>query len=192
MVMDFHDAGCISHGIEGSDYSLRTKRAAWKHDLGILHTADIGKPFEFPIKFDIITLWEVIEHLDEQSLLGLILNLQQNLKDSGLVIISAPSGPDYIDGVNLHQTMWKKSSWIKFFASHGFYYQPKYISYFNRQWVRGRLESEDSFHLVLTKSQVCLPPPHESLAVRIYDHFWFGTKIQQVISGTALNESLQQ
>ena len=190
MVMDFHDAGCFAHGIEGSDYSQRTQRAEWKHDLDILHTADIGKPFRFDRRFDIITLWEVVEHLNQGTLAGLVDNLENNLKAGGMVIISTTSGPDWIDGVNLHQTMWPKEKWVKYFANGLLYHQPKVVDYFNHQWVRGRNETKDGFHLCLTKTPAWPTLPKESLAVRIYDR-WAGSKIQQVIAGTALTEALQ-
>ena len=74
LVRDFKDLGYISIGLEGSDYSLKHKRANWPLLAGkSLFTCDIAKPFEIKledkkIKFHLITAWEVLEHIHTEEL----------------------------------------------------------------------------------------------------------------------------
>src|ERR1051325_2350118 len=96
-VKDCLDDGCMAVGIEGSDFSKRTKRAEWRTIPEHLFTADITKPFEvfgeFPggekqLKFDVITNWEVMEHIHERDIPGVVENVKKHLKPGGLWIMS--------------------------------------------------------------------------------------------------------
>jgi len=72
LVVDFinHREGNKGVGIEGSDYSVKRKRANCPEYYNKnLFTADITKPFTVKnIKFDFITLWEVLEHIHKEQL----------------------------------------------------------------------------------------------------------------------------
>ena len=73
MIEDFVKDGHYAIGLEGSDYSLRTQRAAWSIIPDNLFTCDCSKPFQItydnkPILFDIITAWEVMEHFHMNDL----------------------------------------------------------------------------------------------------------------------------
>jgi len=68
MVRSFIEDGILAIGVEGSDYSLKKRRAEWSTIPEFLFTADMTEPFEIvsqqgPMKFSVITLWEVIEHI---------------------------------------------------------------------------------------------------------------------------------
>src|SRR3954466_16367742 len=86
LVRDFRDMGWIAVGLEGSDYSLKHKRANWPELAGKnLFTCDITKPFELlnheaPLKFDLITAWEVIEHIGTADLDQLFRNITTRLR----------------------------------------------------------------------------------------------------------------
>src|SRR3990170_1119622 len=62
--------GHIAVGLEGSDYSLKLKRAAWATVPGNLFTCDISYPFVLhagdglPCKFDVVTAWDSLEHIE--------------------------------------------------------------------------------------------------------------------------------
>jgi SAM-dependent methyltransferase len=109
VVKDFKDLGWQAVGIEGSDYSLRHKRANWKELANKnLFTADITKPFEVtedvkPLRFDLITAWEVLEHISEAEMTNVFNNIIKHLKPGGLFVASTSSVPDIHDGVDLHQ-----------------------------------------------------------------------------------------
>src|SRR5688572_7916885 len=68
LVADFKEIGWTAVGLEGSDYSLKHKRANWATLANTnLFTCDITKPFQVmldqkPLCFHLITAWEVLEH----------------------------------------------------------------------------------------------------------------------------------
>lgn len=74
LVKDFIDMNHFSVGVEGSDFSFKNQRAEWKTIPGNLFTADITKPFHIiddqdhkQVLFDVISAWEVMEHINKQD-----------------------------------------------------------------------------------------------------------------------------
>lgn len=117
LVRDFKDFGYLSVGLEGSDYSLKHQRAEWK-DLGNknLFTADITKEFtvlnnEQPIKFHLITAWEVLEHIPQTELPMVFRNIIKSLEIGGYFVASTSSSSDMGTGVELHQTRLSNKEW---------------------------------------------------------------------------------
>src|SRR4029077_17423945 len=113
MVRTFVDQGHTAVGIEGSDYSKKAGRAEWKHLTDkTLFTADITKPFDIsPRWFNVITLWEVIEHIVEEDLPQVFDNIARHLAIGGIVIMSVSPNEDYSDGVAVHQCVHDKEWW---------------------------------------------------------------------------------
>ena len=117
LVYDFLRLGWVAVGLEGSDFSLKHQRAHWatlahKH----LFTCDIGKPFrvldqEQPHQCDLITMWEVLEHIRTEELAMVFQNILNHLKPGGYFIASTTSEPDIHDGVELHQTKMTNAQW---------------------------------------------------------------------------------
>ncbi len=124
LVYDFIRLGWVAVGLEGSDFSLKHGRAHWpelanKH----LFTCDIGKPFEVTDQgkrhvCDLITMWEVLEHIRQEELPVLFGNILQHLKPGGYFIASTTSEPDIHDGVDLHQTKMTNAEWRSWVAKH--------------------------------------------------------------------------
>lgn len=148
---NYHD-DYIGVGIEGSDYSVIHKRTNWLtyHNKN-LFTGDITKPFVLtqsdksdPIKFDYITMWEVLEHIPESSLSQLFDNIKTHLKDDGYVIFSASWASDAPNGVELHVTRQRQPWWKEKIESFGFEFKgPEKgpYNYFHYQFegvLRGR------------------------------------------------------
>jgi cyclopropane fatty-acyl-phospholipid synthase-like methyltransferase len=194
-VKDCLDGGCLAMGLEGSDYSRRFRRAEWRSIPEFLFTCDItrdfqievetqGKPVE-PLQFDVVTSWEVMEHIAEKDIPKLAENVKRHLAPAGIWVMSIASGPDIINGVNLHQTVQPKSWWIDKLKASGLEHREEYISYFNTQWVRGpKYGSMGSFHLVVSHAGARLPElPKEHVLLRIYDR-WLGTLPQKFLAGT--------
>jgi SAM-dependent methyltransferase len=188
-VKDCIDQGCGAVGLEGSDYSKRTRRAEWRTIPEHLFTSDITAPFEiygeFPggekrLAFDVITSWEVIEHIHERDLPAVAENVKKHLRPGGLWIMSVALCDDIVEGVNLHQTVRPKAWWVEKFSSLGLKSVDQYVQYFNTQFVRGPKDTGNpGFHLVLTNDPNLNPPiPHERLAVRLYDK-WLGSTPQR-------------
>ena len=186
--------GCLAVGLEGSDFSLRMSRAEWAYLGGkFLFTADITKKFdvigvnedarEHQIKFDVITSWDVLEHIKEDDLLHVCKNLSKNLSDDGLCIFSISNSSDIIRGVELHQTIKPKQWWIDLFQKNDFVFRPEYEDYFNSQYIRGiKQNAPYSFHLILSKKRANPPiPPKLGLKQIILDK-WRYSKLHKYIN----------
>jgi hypothetical protein len=122
LVKDFSEWGWLAVGLEGSDYSLKHRRANWADLAGKnLFTCDITKPFQIetkgqPAKFDLITMWEVLEHIPEADLPQLFTNILNHMAVGGYFIASTTSVPDVQNGVDLHQTKWTNQQWRSMMA----------------------------------------------------------------------------
>jgi len=120
LVADFQKLNWQVVGLEGSDYSLKHRRANWR-SLGNknLFTCDITKKFlmktgGLPLKFHLITAWEVLEHIHPNDLPQLFKNISDHLQDGGFFIASTCSGPSIVDGIELHQTRMSNSEWKRY------------------------------------------------------------------------------
>lgn len=147
LVKDFLDAGHIAIGIEGSDYSLKHKRAEWATIPDNLFTADITKPFFITDDTnnagmcDIITAWDVLEHIHENDLGVLITNIRNNLKTNGLFVASVALFEDFPHHVTLKEKDW----WINLFKRY------KMLDAGPDFFKTEHMVRESSFYLVLKK-----------------------------------------
>ncbi|WP_195282967.1 class I SAM-dependent methyltransferase [Harryflintia acetispora] len=128
MVLEALLRGHISMGLEGSDSSLKEQRAEWRLLGDRLQTCDITKPFRLETEhgnlqlFNIITAWEVMEHIAESDLHQLFQNIQNHLDEDGYFIASIACWDD-IDpksGINWHVTLHPYVWWKKRFEEAGF------------------------------------------------------------------------
>lgn len=127
MVLEAALKGHFSIGLEGSDISYRQQRAEWRLLGDNLKTCDITKPFELLLndeiyKFDIITAWEVLEHIKEEDLGQLFKNIYNHLSDNGRFIASIANWDDIdpVTGVNWHVTKHDYEWWRYKFEANGF------------------------------------------------------------------------
>lgn len=118
MVADFRDLGYRAVGLEGSDYSLKHKRAHWSELANKnLFTCDITKEYQVmsdskPCLFNCVTAWEVMEHIDIKDLLMTFKMIAKHLALGGYLIFSTTDTSDIRDGVELHQTKMTSEEWI--------------------------------------------------------------------------------
>ena len=166
-VKDCFDAGHIPIGLEGSDHNLKTKRAEWARIPEHLFTADIVEPFSIHehdydskrlFQANIVTAWELMEHLKEADIPRLAANVMKHLAPGGIWIMSVADYPDIHEGINYHQTVQKKEWWIKRLLDCGFRHQPTIADFFRYDWIRGPLQASSSFHLVVNRDGDPLPP----------------------------------
>ena len=147
LVKDFIDRGHEAIGIEGSDYSQRNKRAEWATIPDHLHTADITKPFFISDEnrtagiCDVITAWDVMEHITENDLNGLLANIRNNLKVGGLFVCSIATFPDEPHHVTLKEEPW----WVDKFAKF------KLVKLTPPAFDESHMGRQSSFYLVLQK-----------------------------------------
>ena len=117
LVIDFHKAGCVAAGLEGSDYSVKHKRANWpEYHNKNLFTCDVTKPYKLfnngkRIKFDVITAWEVVEHIHPDNLHTFFNLIYDNLKEGGLFCGSITSSEEVVNGIRLHQSVFDGNVW---------------------------------------------------------------------------------
>ena len=137
----FADLGCSSGGIvldallrgheavglEGSDESFKQQRAQWRIIPKNLFTCDITKPFTLKKdgklkEFDVISAWEVLEHIKEEDLPVLLENIKKHLNTGGIFIGSIANWDDIDEetGVNWHVNLHPYEWWRDRFAEVGF------------------------------------------------------------------------
>lgn len=128
LTIDFHNRGHEAIGIEGSDYSVVNQRANWpQYHNNLLFTCDATKPYEVLdekeeklVKFDLITAWEVVEHIHEKDFEMFFENILSHLKEDGIFCASINPYEDTRDGFDIHQSVFDQEKWYsilkKFFV----------------------------------------------------------------------------
>ena len=163
LVSDFLKKGCVTVGLEGSNWPIENKVENWKklHNKN-LFTCDISKPFQIlesekEAKFDLINAWEVIEHIAPENLPTFANNVYKHLSDDGIFVFSLSPWfePSKIDPkINLHLSykLNKKSQWREIFNNFEFIgplseqYDSGYHYIFNYRY-RGKVrEAEGGTH----------------------------------------------
>lgn len=129
LVWDLLLDGHFAVGLEGSDYSQRNQRALWRVIPNHLFTCDIVKPFRLidlrsqsTARFDVISCWEVLEHIREADLPGLFANIRRHLDSGGLFLASVATFEDFDRerGAVWHVTVKDRSWWEVLLARDNF------------------------------------------------------------------------
>lgn len=128
IVLDAVLRGHIGIGLEGSDISYLEQRAEWRLLRENLFTCDISKPFMLtqngstPYIFDVVSAWEVLEHLKREGVEELFANLARHIRPGGIFAcsISRVDGGFMEDGRPIHQTCEPLSWWEKAAQGQGF------------------------------------------------------------------------
>ena len=151
-VRDLVDAGHDAVGLEGSNFSLLRRRAEWATIPDRLFTCDISRPFTIqqagqPVRFDVITAWEVMEHIPTQRLPILCENVRHHLAPGGLWILSVSHSTE-----DHHVTNRPRPWWEEQFQRERFTHHPWLNEYFGQDWVRGpQQDAPQSTHFCLTR-----------------------------------------
>ena len=122
LVFEFALNGHLAIGLEGSDRSRKMGRANWRTIPDNLMTCDIAKPFSLidtktnvTQKFDVISCWEVLEHIPEKNLPQLMENVKAHLAEGGIFIGSISKSPED----PLHVTLQENAWWVNIFKANG-------------------------------------------------------------------------
>ena len=127
MVFEFALNGHVSIGLEGSDTSKVMGRANWRTIPDNLFCCNITKEFELldctkkaTKCFDVISCWEVLEHIPEDGLETFFLNVKKHSDDGGIFVgsISRLLSSHHI---TVHENDW----WIDKFSKYGFRILPE-------------------------------------------------------------------
>lgn len=182
------DDGHIAVGLEGSDFSKKLRRAEWRIIPENLFTCDITKNFDIfldrkRLLFDVITAWEVMEHIKREDLAKTLENIKRHMNENVLLIMSISYQKDNFNGVELHQTREKKEWWVKKFREFGFIARPDYEKYFNNQFVRGPLQDFNPrcFNLIVSLSSDKLPKIPKEKAIKRMIEKWNTSRINKLI-----------
>lgn len=134
MVCEMHRRGHTSVGLEGSDQCLNVRNEmveeVGREPLGknnwqeygnkILFTCDVTKPFtvfndDEPMKFDVVTCFDVIEHFDPEDQSQFIQNIRKHLKDDGIFLLAIamfPAGRSVgHDPIEYHKSIFPVEWW---------------------------------------------------------------------------------
>jgi 2-polyprenyl-3-methyl-5-hydroxy-6-metoxy-1,4-benzoquinol methylase len=128
LVWDFLIRGHEGVGLEGSDVSLRSQRAEWRHLPDNLFTCDATQPFQVrrgdssqAATFQVITAWEVLEHISAEQLPMFLQNVRQHLAVPGFFIASVSTLEqfDETSGAVYHVCVKPRAWWTDQLARHG-------------------------------------------------------------------------
>ena len=118
LIYDFLSKGLFAIGLDGSDGGKKFDVGFW-NDITHLHTCDVTKVFSFvndeevEILFDVISMWEVFEHIQEKDCAAILSHIKQNLSGTG-IFVGSSSTLDYVNseaGVPYHVTIKDKEWW---------------------------------------------------------------------------------
>ena len=157
-VIDIYSRGNIAIGLEGSDYSLKRGRANWKEYANkLLFTCDATKPYKIlkdnePLLFNVISAWEVVEHIAFQDLPNFFKYINDNLEFGGIFIASISQVHDIVNGINLHQTVYDKDTWTNEIWGNVLHDTKLTVhEYPYKYYVR---HGKNSFHVMLKKDRL--------------------------------------
>jgi len=145
MVHSLLDDGILAVGLEGSDYNRNHGTHEWPAIPDNLFTVDLSRPFtlrygrrSYPHKFDVITMWEFIEHIPTDRLPTMVENAHRHLKEGGLIIGSASPMTSWHNGIQHHLTRWSLARWYDFFEKNDFKRNVDLEEFFSKTgaWVR--------------------------------------------------------
>ena len=127
IILDAILRGHIGIGLEGSDISLLQQRAEWRLLKHNLFTCDLSKPFVLTntddketYKFDVISAWEFLEHLDIDGLSNFFAMVRKHMHNESIFAASVALYDHCVDSVHLHQTVKPQEWWYNFFEENGF------------------------------------------------------------------------
>ena len=124
LVYDFIERQNFGVGIEGSDFSKNAQRSFWKIIPNNLFTADITKKFEVKkdgksVKFDCISSFEVMEHIETKDLDQVMKNVDYHLNENGIFLGSIGTAVSFSsNGVPLHLTVWEPEKWMEYLTKY--------------------------------------------------------------------------
>lgn len=127
-IKDFIEHTNYSIGLEGSDFSIKEKRANWPELYQKnLFTCDVSKRFEIRdenekrILFELVTAWELIEHIKTERLKIFFTNIWNHMTDDGIFSCSISTVPEPAygskNGEQLHETVWNQGKWLEYLES---------------------------------------------------------------------------
>lgn len=154
------DHGVDSVGIEGSDRNKQSGHGEWTNIPDRLFTCDASKRFWIyqgdasePVCFDLVTAWEVFEHIELADLNMFLDNINDHSGLGSWLICSISNDSFISDGAELHRNRQSRDWWLDTFASKGWANRSDLYQEFDgdgsrENWVQ---KNELGFNLVLER-----------------------------------------
>ena len=159
LVASIIEDGGFAAGIDGSDYNQKHNRSEWAKRPESFFLADLTHPFilseddeEKVAEFDVVTAWEVLEHIPAHLVPAVMNNAAVHLAPWGFFICSISRMPDRWAKHDYHATVKSRDWWLRTFADLGWDEDAEMFEYFDPDWVRGPANGMNSFPLVLRKA----------------------------------------
>lgn len=122
LVREFIEADHIAVGVDGATAAMREN---WQTYPAHYFGADISRPFRISCAtdffwFDVISAWEVCEHIPEERIPQFCENIREHLDPAhGLFVASISTRPDVVDGHVYHVTVKDGEWWRKTLLENG-------------------------------------------------------------------------
>jgi cyclopropane fatty-acyl-phospholipid synthase-like methyltransferase len=115
----------------------RVSDHAWHRIPKNLFHCDVTKPFQIyknseSMRFNIISAWEIFEHIEEEDLIQLFANIDNHLEPGGCIIGSIGDFPDE----DRHRIIKGVDWWQEIFKKYGYTIMDNI--FFDGPWIRGR------------------------------------------------------
>jgi len=145
--------GVLSIGIEGADYPITNGNSEWMGKYSDhFFTADITKPFTLTYdKFDVVTSFEVLEHIHEDDLTMMFWNISTHTHEDSICVFTASNDSSWSNGVDLHVTKWNYDQWINKFKQFGWKPSDKQSQFEESDW--GGWIGPSTMHFVLERTK---------------------------------------
>ena len=186
-VRDCIDWGHDAVGIDGSDWGKVHGNGEWRTIPDRLFTADITERFEvlhYGALFtcDLITSFEVMEHIEESGISGVCANIHRHLRRDGLFICSVNPYADNHNGMEYHATVKPLPWWEEKFKNNGLYRLRQHEHYFAGHFLRGpKHPISGGPSLVLSPHPDLAPPVPSKGALRWALDHWLGSLPQRCL-----------
>jgi ubiquinone/menaquinone biosynthesis C-methylase UbiE len=146
-VRDAIEEGIDAYGIDISSYALENALYSVKDKI------TFGSITEIPFaddEFDLITAFDVIEHIHPKDTLNAIAEIQRVLKYGGLVIITTPSCNfgDWVSDLT-HINVRPPKFWKLILEEHGFEVQLFYVPSFLKYYLKNHIPLPDSIEFLI-------------------------------------------
>jgi len=136
LALEFHRRGHLAAGVDGSDQCLNPKpeivqqrgflpagHENWqKHYNEVLFTCDLSKPYQIqengkPLKFDVISTWDVLEHIHPDSVDLALQMVANHLEEGGIflgnVALFSSLGHGNTPEIEYHQSVFPREWWAE-------------------------------------------------------------------------------
>jgi cyclopropane fatty-acyl-phospholipid synthase-like methyltransferase len=157
MIVDYINKGHLGIGIDGSDYGVKNKTGGWGTHPENFFNADIAKPFTLlgdsfddPILFEIVTAWEVLEHIKEEDLPQFFQNIKKHTYCSSLCFFSIA----LFESGAYHQNVKNEQWWRNYLSNDWIIYDELMQWWTLKEWVRQDEGPAKRFHVIIGPKNV--------------------------------------